>query len=262
MQATESLVPRLRVGHLLIWIVGCAVGFAVYRSITPLRITNPTHLAIVTGYNLAMGTAFGTILTGCSLLAYRRRHGDTSCPSLGGHWLLVFGLAVAAADVAGVIAYQYQAMQDPDWPAHPVPPYLAQFTPGPAGFGPLLYDHAVGWGVGALAALGFLQALRHRLERHWLGVFLIFFIVSATLAVAHTTSLVLSHYPIDTRPLNLLLVHAYAGSILVGALAILWATVRDRRSAVTADGLHRLGVGTWLAIAAIQMLMYFAYLVY
>ena len=61
--------------------------------------------------------------------------------------------------------------------------------------------------------------------------------------------------------LNLLLVHAYAGSILVGALAIVWAIVRDRRSGDSADGLHRLGFGTWLAIAAIQMVMYLLYLV-
>jgi hypothetical protein len=79
--------------------------------------------------------------------------------------------------------------------------------------------------------------------------------------VAHTTSLVLYHYPVDTRRLNLLFVHADAGSVLVGALAIVWAIVRDRRSGVSADGLHRLGFGTWLAIAAIPMFMYLLYLV-
>jgi hypothetical protein len=243
---------------LLIWIVGCAVGFAAYRSIMPPRITKPVPLAIVTSYNLAMGTAFGTILTGCGLLAYRRRQGDTSYPSLGGHWLLLFGPAAAAADVAAVVAYQYRAVQDP---AYPVTPYLAQNEPGGAGTWPAMYHHAAGWGVGAIIALGFLWAVHRRLVRHWLAVFLVFFIVSATLAAVHITSLVLSLFLMNTRRLNFLLVQTYAGSILVGALAILWAIVQDRRSGAPADGLHRLGFGTWLAIAVIQMVMYLLYLV-
>jgi hypothetical protein len=40
----------------MIWIVGCAVGFAAYRSIAPPRITRPVPLAIVTGYDLAGGS--------------------------------------------------------------------------------------------------------------------------------------------------------------------------------------------------------------
>jgi hypothetical protein len=262
MQATARREPRLQMGHLLIWVVGCAVGFAAYRSIAPPRfLLGPRGLAFVAGYSLAMGMAFGTILTGCGLLAYRRWRGDTSCPSRAGHWLLLFGLAAAAADVAAVAAFQYQVMQDPDFLTYPNTPYLAQFVSGPPGFSPMLYHHAVGWGVGALAALGFLRALRDRLERHWLAVFLVFFIVSATLAVAHTTSLILSHYPVDTRRLNRLLVHPYAGSVVLGALAILSAVAKDRRSSGPGDGLHRLGVGAWLAIAAIQMVMYCLFMI-
>ena len=150
-------------GHLLIWVVGCAVGFAAYRSITPpLGIMTPRGRAIVTGYGIAMGTAFGTILTGCGLLAYRRWRGDTSCPSRAGHWLLILGLAVAVADVAAVVAHIRAAGRGD--PAHLGTPYLAQFQPGPGGFWPVLYHHEVGWGVGAMTVLGFLWALRHRLE--------------------------------------------------------------------------------------------------
>jgi hypothetical protein len=246
-------------GHLLTWVVGCAVGFAAYRSITPRRLT-PRGLAIVTGYSLAMGTAFGTILTGCGLMAYRRRRGDTSYPCRAGHWLLLFGLAAAAADVAAVVAYQRWTTRDPEWHAHPVTPYLAQFDVGGASAWPSMYHQSAGWGMGVVAAFGFLLALRNRLERRWLAVFVVFFLTSATLAVAYVTALVLSHYPVDTRRLLLLLVHLYAGSVLVGALAILWASVRDRRSGATGDGLHRLGLGAWLAIAAIQLVMYFLYL--
>ena len=74
-----------------------------------------------------------------------------------------------------------------------------------------------------MAALGFLWVLRRRLDRPWLAVFLVFSLVSATLAAAHVTSLVLSHYPVDTRRLNLILVHVFAGSVLLGAIAILAA---------------------------------------
>ena len=196
MQATTRHEPRLRMGHLLIWVVGCALGFAAYRSITPARIARPRDLAIVTGYSLAMGAALGAILTGCGLMAYRRWRGDSSYPSRAGHWLLLFGLAAAAADVAAVLAFEYRIMQDPDYPAHPITPYLAQFMAGPPGFTPVTDHHAVGWSVGAMAALGFLGALRHRLERRWLAVFVVFAVVGAILAVAHVTSAVLEHYPV------------------------------------------------------------------
>jgi hypothetical protein len=257
MQATAADEPRLRIGHLLVWVVGCAVGFAAYRSITPAHITNPRGLAIVTGYSLAMGTAFGTILTGCGLLAYRRWRDDTSCPSRAGHWLLIFGLAAAASDVAAVAVHIHMAARDP---SHLGTPYLAQFQPGPVGFWPVYCHHAVGWGMGAMAALGFLWALRDRLEHRWLAVFLVFSLVSAILAVAHVTSAVLWHYGGDNRRLNFLLVHVYAGSVVLGALAILAAIAGDTRSGAPRDGLHRLGFGTWLAIAAIQLVMYVLYL--
>jgi hypothetical protein len=258
MQATARREPRLQMGHWLIWIVGCAVGFTAYRTITPPRIPTPRGLAIVMGYNLAMGTAFGTILTGCALLAYRRWRGDTSCPSRAGHWLLLFGLAAAAADVAAVVAYQYRDVHDP---AYPLTPHLAQYEPGGPSTWPSGYHQAVGWSVGAMAGLAFLLALRRRLPRHWLAVFLTFFIVSVVLAVGHIPFLIRPLHGVAGVDLNRLLVQAYAGSILVGALAILWAIVRDRRSGVPTDGLHRLGLGAWLAIAAIQMVMYLLYLV-
>ena len=60
--------------------------------------------------------------------------------------------------------------------------------------------------------------------------------------------------------MNVLLVHVYAGAVVLGAIAILAAIVGDRRSGAPGDGLHRLGVGAWLAIAAIQMAMYCVYL--
>jgi hypothetical protein len=258
MQATARREPRLKMGHLLIWIVGCAVGFAAYRSITPAGILTPRALAIVTGYNLVMGTAFGTILTGCGLLAYRRWQGDTSDPSRAGHWLLLFGLAAAAADLAALVAYHYA---DPRDPSIPLTPYLAQFQYGGASTWPTGYHQAVGWGAGAMASLGFFLALRCHLPRHWLAVFLTFSLVGAILAVGHIPFLIHPLHTVASVRLNRLLVHAYAGSVLLGAIAILSAIERDRRSGAPGDGLHRLGVGAWLVIASIQMLIYGIFLI-
>src|SRR5262249_31295921 len=85
-------------------------------------IMTPRGRAIVTGYSLAMGTAFGTILTGCGLLAYRRWKGDTFYPSRAGHWLLLLGLAAAPADVT--------AVRGPIPPAPPGPPPPRHALPG------------------------------------------------------------------------------------------------------------------------------------
>jgi len=56
------------------------------------------------------------------------------------------------------------------------------------------------------------------------------------------------------------MVHVYAGCVLAGGVAILAATLGDRRSGEPGDGLHRIGLGVWLAIAATQMAMYGLYL--
>jgi hypothetical protein len=111
-----------------------------------------------------------------------------------------------------------------------------------------------------IAALAFLWSLRRRIERRWLAVFVVFYLVGASLAVAPTTAVVLSQYPVDTRPLNWMLVHVFAGSVLLGAIAILTAIIGDQRAGVAGDGLHRLGLVTWLANAATQMVTYANYL--
>jgi hypothetical protein len=91
-------------------------------------------------------------------------------------------------------------------------------------------------------------------------VFVVFSLVSAILAAAHITSAALWHYGVDNRRLDFILVHVYAVAVLLCALAILAAIAGDRRSGAPGDGLHRLGVGAWLAIAAIQMAVYGLYL--
>jgi hypothetical protein len=107
-----------------------------------------------------------------------------------------------------------------------------------------------------MASLGFLMALRRRLPRHWLAVFATFMIVSAVQAVGHIPFLIPALHRLAGVALNELLGHAYAGSVLLGILAILWALTRDWRSDAPADGLHRLGIGAWLTIGLVQMFIY------
>jgi hypothetical protein len=260
MQATARQRPGFQTVHLLLWVVGCAVGFAAYRSIMPDRHTmsrwNPRWQAIAAGHSLAMGTAAGTILTRCGLMADRRRRGDRTYPSLGGHWLLLFGLAAAAAAVAAVLAYRYGTV--PGSP-YPVTPYLAQFQPGGASTGPTFYHQTVGWGVGAVAALGFLRVVRRCLPRRWVAVFFAFALVAAVLGGGHIAVLAFAPRLVGP-PLNRFFVHAYAGAVLLGAVAIVSAVDKDRRSGAPTDGLHRLGVGSWLIIAAVQLILYEIYL--
>lgn len=88
---------RLSIAHLLCWIAASALGFAAYQRIspTPLRL-GP---ALVVGvYNLVMGMALGTILTGVGIMAYRRWRDGMSYPSSPGHWLLMLGLAAALSE--------------------------------------------------------------------------------------------------------------------------------------------------------------------
>jgi hypothetical protein len=94
----------------------------------------------------------GTILTGCGLLAYRWRAGDPRYPSLAGHWLLLFGLAAASADIAAVAAFERSKLKDP---AYPLTPLLAQFIPNDLSYAPLGFHQAVGWSVGAMASFEF-----------------------------------------------------------------------------------------------------------
>lgn len=257
MQAETRIESQIRVGHLVTWIVGCAVGFAAYRSIAPPpELLNPLGLSIEMGYNLAMGMAFGTLLSGCALLAHRRWEGVNRDPPRPGHWLLILGLAAAVADGAAIAAYRHWAVPDP-W--YPVTPYLAHFNVGGASTGPSMYHQAVGWGLGTVIALVAHLAPRHRLERRWRAVFLVFFLAGAILAVGHIVELAVGPR-VGPCDLNFLMVHIYAGCVLAGALAILAALLGDRRAGTPGDGLHRLGVAAWLAIAATQLAMYGLYL--
>ena len=79
------------------------------------------HRAIGRGrvYDSVMGLALGTILTGVGIMAYRRRRGGKSYPSLPGHWLMILGLAAAVANGAAIAVFNVLVrLYDPPsrWP--------------------------------------------------------------------------------------------------------------------------------------------------
>jgi hypothetical protein len=150
MQATSGRGPRLRMGHLLIWIVGCAVGLAERRPMMVAYIPSFRDRVFVIGNSVVSGVAIGTLLAGCGVLAYRRWRGDASCPSRAGHWLLLRALAVHAMTLAA----QY-----------------ARLTP------------FVYFSIVLMIDLAFLWGLRRRLPRHWVTVFLVSTILAAVRAV-------------------------------------------------------------------------------
>jgi hypothetical protein len=131
-------------GHLLLWVVGCAVGFAERRALMPADLPTDRYRLILFS-NALWGTAIGTILTGCSLLAYRRWRGDRSYPSRAGHWLLLRALAVYAT-----------------WTI-----FILPRAPAGASVSVLIVD------------LAFLWCLRRHLPRHWVAVFLVTCIAAA-----------------------------------------------------------------------------------
>jgi hypothetical protein len=263
-QATSRRGFQWSIGHLMAWTVGCALGFGAYGALSPPWQLPPKTFILGWAYNLTMGAAFGTILTGAGIMAYRRWRGDRSYPFLPGHWLLTFGVAAALADAVAVVVFRslLRAWFPPGThlSAYWLPYRMAVNGPELAG----MYNQCVGWGLGAAAALAFCWHLRGRLSRPWFAVFLVFLLASAMLAAVGMSVTVLFY----SRPAwGLALVwfryamHIYVGFILLGALTILAAIALDRWSQRATDGLHWAGVAAWLAIASIQAAVYFKIIV-
>jgi hypothetical protein len=211
-------------GHLLLWVVGCAVCLAVLRSIVRTNgLSEYRFRVLVFSSIVAWGFALGTILTGCGLLAYRRWQGDTDYPSRAGHWLLLRVLAVDATWAAYALSH------------HPLSVH---------GSSALMIDLAFFW------------CLRRRLPRHWVAVFL----VSCILAGIRAIELIAIDFYYLSAILRSLR-HFGIGSALLDALVILWAVGRDRRSGVPTDDLHRLGIVMVLVVDALSVIFYLASLV-
>jgi hypothetical protein len=261
---SDGLAPRLRIGHLLGWTVASALGFAAYRGITPRL--GPSSPSVFLGvYDSVMGLALGTILTGVGIMAYRRRRGGNSYPSLPGHWLLILGLAAAVANGAAIASFDFLVrlyFPPSKWPPGTVnlpKVFLVQFliSRNPDLIG--VYHQAIGWGMGAAAALALSWHLRRRVAWPWLAVFLVFGLAAATLSAGHVRSLILVQSSPTLKPISswcLRSAHVYARFILLGTFMVLAALAWDVRSRARVDGLHWAGVATWLVTAALQYATY------
>jgi hypothetical protein len=263
-ETSAGLTPRLRIARLLFWTVASALGFAAYRGITP-TLGPGASWGLLGVYDSVMGRALGTILTGVGIMAYRRWRDGRSYPSLPGHWLLIFGLAAALANGVAIAVFNFLTRLY--YPPSKWPPgtiylprvLLVQFliSEHPDLIG--VYHQAVGWGMGAAAALALSWHLRRRLSRPWLSVFVVFGLAAATLSAGHVQSLIRVQFSPTLRPISywcLQSAHVYARFILLGTFVMVAALAWDVRSRARVDGLHWAGVATWLVTAALQYAMY------
>ena len=261
---TNGRGPRLRIAHLLVWIAGSALGFAAYHEFSP----RPEKLGaaiVVAMYNSGMGIALGTILTGVGIMLHRRRREAAVYPSLPGHWLLIFGVAAALADgiAIGVFQYVTRLYYPPEkWPPGTIylpQVYLIQFRLSRIADVIGVYHQAVGWGLGAAAAIVLSWHLRRRLTWPWLAVFLVFFLTAMTLSGGHARSLLLVHRTSTLTPIGpwcRLSAAVYARFILLDVTVMLGATAWDFWKRSPTDGLHWAGISGWMIAAAVQYAAY------
>jgi hypothetical protein len=248
---------RPTIGHLLIWAVGSAVGFEAYRRAFPPLNARVWLFGMI--YQLVMGMAVGTFLTGVVILESRRRRGDPSAMSHPGYWLLWFGLAVVAAGGMAIAAYYFAAIRVFHFPSegdYP-PPFWTIFRMASA---PTILDpihQTVGWGLGAVAALIIAGTLRKRFGWPWLAVFVAFALTAAALAVGTIRAEIICYTGTGTAALLVWGRRAYRiyyWLIPLCVIVLLVALASDFRRRHRRDGPHWAGVLAWLGIAAIQFL--------
>ena len=251
---------QLGLRHLMAWVLGCALGFAAYRGMMPPW-PMPVKIRILSwAYNLAMGSAFGTILTGAGVLVYRRLRGDMSYPCLPGHWLLMFGLAAALADAVAVVVFRsllaaWHASDTHLW-AYWLPYHMARNRPDLAGMVQPVRRMGRG-GRGRLGVLlapaptGAVELVRRvpRIPAHWGG---------PRSGVDQRHGHVVRPRRVGTRSglvpkLDPPLRWAHPDR---PRLTILVAIARDHWCRRPADGLHCAGVTAWLTVASIQAVTY------
>jgi len=175
----------------------------------------------------------------------------------------MLGLAAAVADgvAIGVFDFLTRLYYPPSkWAPDMVYPVLfVQFNISRDPYLIGVYHQAIGWGIGAAAALALSWHLRRRLSWPWLSVFLAFGLAAATLSAGHVHSLIGVQYSSTLRPIVfwcLRSAHVYAMFVLLGTSVVLAALAWDVRSRARVDGLHWAGVATWLVTAALQYATY------
>lgn len=240
--------PFSRLADLLLWTTACAFGFSAYNFANPGL--NPTFRIVGYLYDLLMGTAFGTFLTGSILLAQRRLQNPDPPSLLPGHALLLFGLAASLANAIACLTYLSF------WHPRPMPScYWFQFSGSYALNLDELKQQAIAWSLGAVAALLFSLRLWPRLPGRWRLVFLTFFLGSATLATGLIACLLVFPSAIFTWTSSTL--PRYVSVQLAGLLSIIFAWARDRPT--QKDQLHTIGILTWLLVGITQLAATWAY---
>jgi hypothetical protein len=80
---------RLRIIHLLGWMLGCSLALAMQRAQAS---SDPLPLPLVHSVRrLGLGLAYGTALSGLGLFLWRWRTQSGPGPTQPGHWLLIYG---------------------------------------------------------------------------------------------------------------------------------------------------------------------------
>jgi hypothetical protein len=80
---------RLRIIHLLGWMLGCSLALAMQRAQAS---SGPLPLPLVLSVSrLVLGLAYGTALSGLGLFLWRWRTQSGPGPTQPGHWLLIYG---------------------------------------------------------------------------------------------------------------------------------------------------------------------------
>jgi hypothetical protein len=247
----------MRIVHAIAVVVGCALGLAIYRGLTPPL--NAEFRAFGRFYDVVMGCAFGLILAGSVILAHRRWRGDAVGIAQPGHWLLAFGLVAAMASGAAIATYYgwYHVARSPQTV---MPPHWIQFDLAWTPTYPGVFHQAVGWGLAGLAALGFCVASFRRLRLEWWVLFFVAALGSVSLFAGYATV----SSDLLARPAAISLcahsAHLYAKLVAVCLLMLVLATTRDVWQGQRRDGLHWTGVSVWIVILTMQLALYFRFM--
>jgi len=256
---------RLGVAHLLLWTCGVAAGLRWYLALLPddLQLLPEWWVArLGYVYTSVMGFVFGTFLAGTAVIAYHRYRHSQRNPRLPGHWLLLLGFAAVLAAGTTIVCDVVMWSSSPK-PAPSASTYWCQFSTGWAPAGPALKHQTIAWGLGSIAALGFLLTVRGQLSRSWVGAFAVFFASSLILFGGYLVAL-LRHMGLDSGGSWLWLWwwylvwcrrcgEIYTTLVLACAAGILGAIVHDCRRRVQSDWLHWAGIGACLVVAAMQI---------
>jgi hypothetical protein len=244
----------MKIVDVLWMVIGSALSLTAYRFLMPSL--NDAFRPFGLTYDVVMATSVGLIFTGILALARLRLRRDPMAMSQPGHWLLAYGLAAVIANAGAITAYYGWWLAV--WPNRHAqhPPYWVPFNMAWAPEIPQLFHQAVGWGLGAVAALMLYAMTRGRAPWHWRVLFLAMALGAVILTAGHSLAAGFVWGNAGSIRWCWRSAHLY-GEMVAGWLALLIiALVRDARQGRRGDALHWSGVATWLLIGAMQFTTY------